>query len=205
MKKYLYASLIGIVFYICLTTLHYCRSAQEYKAKYERADNNLRASEATANNLEKSNQEYWYTITELKNSKDSINQKLLEAAAKLKIKDKNITQMQYQTSVITKTDTITLKGDTIFKETMLPLDTVIGDKWYNTELKLRYPSTITVSPTFFSEKEVIVSKKKEYINKPSKIFFIRWFQKKREVIAIDVIENNPYIENGQNKFIKVVN
>ena len=129
---------------------------------------------------------------------------MLETAKQLKIKEKNIQYLQYHTATITKTDTITIKGDTIFKEKMLPIDTLIGDNWYTTKLKLEYPSTIIVSPSFNSEKEVIVSKKKEYINKPSKIFFIRWFQKKREVITVDVIENNPYIKEYQNKFIKVV-
>lgn len=190
-------SLIGTAFYSY-------KSMQDYKAKYERASNNLNATEASLNNLENSNREYWYTISELKASKDSINQKLLETAKQLKIKEKNIQYLQYHTATITKTDTITIKGDTIFKEKMLPIDTLIGDNWYTTKLKLEYPSTIIVSPSFNSEKEVIVSKKKEYINKPSKIFFIRWFQKKREVITVDVIENNPYIKEGQNKFIKVV-
>lgn len=190
-------SLIGTAFYSY-------KSMQDYRAKYERASNNLNATEASLNNLENSNREYWYTIKELKASKDSVNQKLLETAKQLKIKEKNIQYLQYHTATITKTDTITIKGDTIFKEKMLPIDTLIGDNWYTTKLKLEYPSTIIVSPSFNSEKEVIVSKKKEYINKPSKIFFIRWFQKKREVITVDVIENNPYIKEGQNKFIKVV-
>lgn len=204
MKKYIYILVFMIIATMCSTAYHWYSNMKEYKAQYERAANNLRATESTINGLKDDNREYWYTINELKASKDSINQRLLDTAKKLKIKEKNIQYLQYQSSTVTKTDTIVLKSDTIFKETMVPIDTLIGDKWYSTDLKLRYPSTIIITPTFVSEKEVIVSKKKEYDGKPSKIFFIRWFQKKHDVITVDVVENNPYVQEGQNKFIKII-
>ena len=204
MKKYIYIVAFVILSFILSSSYKWYTEMKEYKDQYERAANNLRASESVINGLKDDNREYSYTINELKASRDSINQKLLATANKLKIKEKDIQYLQYQTSTVTKTDTITIKGDTIFKETMVPMDTVIGDAWYTTELKLRYPSTLIVSPSFVSEKEVIISKKKEYDSKPSKIFFIRWFQKKHDVITVDVIENNPYVQEGQNKFIKVV-
>lgn len=204
MKKYLYITAFIVLATLLTTAFNWYKEMQDYKAQYERAANNLRASEAQINGLKNDNREYWYTIKELKNSKDSINQKLLATAKQLKIKEKNIQYLQYQSSVATKTDTIVMEGDTIFKETMVPVDTVIGDYWYTTGLKLEYPSTIVVSPTFKSEKEVIVSKKKEYDGTPSKIFFIRWFQKKHDVVTVDVIENSPYIQEGQKRFIKIV-
>ena len=61
-------------------------------------------------------------------------------------------------SKVQKVDTITLV-DTIFTPTV-DLDTTIGDKWYSLNLKLKYPSSIIVSPTFTSEKNGIYVFKK---------------------------------------------
>ncbi|MBQ9391958.1 MAG: hypothetical protein IJU02_07185 [Lachnospiraceae bacterium] len=204
MGKYIYIILFAILAIGIGTALKWHSDMEQYKAQYERASNNIRAIEAEANCLKNNNREYLYTIDELKQSKDSINQKLLETTKKLNIKEKNIQYLQYQSSVITKTDTITLVGDTIFKETMPVIDTLVSDEWYATRLKLEYPSSIIVSPTFISKKQVIVSKKREYNNTPSKIFFIRWFQKKHDVVTVDVIEGNPYIQEDQTRFIKII-
>jgi hypothetical protein len=50
---------------------------------------------------------------------------------------------------------------------------------------------------------VVINNKKEYNKKPSKIFFIRWFQKKHLVTEVNVEERNPYIKSKENKFIKI--
>ena len=86
--------------------------------------------------------------------------------------------MYYMSSRATKTDTLTLKGDTIFKDKSVKVDTLIGDTWYNIRVKLQYPATIVTTPTFKSEKYVIASYKKEYIDTPSKLWIVRLFQKK---------------------------
>ena len=123
-------------------------------------------------------------------------------AEELKIKSNKIQYMQYQTKTIYKTDTLQLK-DTLF----LPkahLDTLIGDKWYSLRLKLDYPSTVVASPVFNSEQYVIINTKKEYNKKPSKWFFIRWFQKKHWVTEVNVRENSPYVTSKEKKFIKII-
>jgi hypothetical protein len=110
--------------------------------------------------------------------------------------------LQYQLSTASRTDTIQVP-DTIFIPEV-NIDTLVGDKWYNLRLQLNYPSTIVASPTFNSEKFVIINSKKEYNKTPSKIFFIKWFQKKHNVIEVNVEEKNPYIETKQQKFIKIL-
>ena len=100
--------------------------------------------------------------------------------------------MQYIESVIQKTDTINYR-DTIFQK-MAPIDTLVGDQWYNLAMRLEYPSTISITPKFISEKYVVVDNKRRIPN-PSKIFFIRWFQKKHTYTTIEVVEKNPYIQN----------
>lgn len=202
MKKYLYIAVVilacSIVGFIIKTTV----DLKKYKELYNRELTNVEAYDRLNSDTQKELREFKFTMSELRASKDSINQKLIHTLDSIKLKDKNIQYLQYNTSIIQKTDTVVLQ-DTIFR-TPVDIDTVIGDKWYNLKLGLKYPSTIITEPTFNSEKQVIISTKKEYNKKPSKIFFIRWFQKKHQVVTVDVIENNPYIENKDNRFIKVV-
>lgn len=176
--------------------------AQKYKTLYNKERQNVEAYENLNSSLNEDIKEFQLTIDELKNSKDSINRELARQIKAKKIKDKTIQSIQYTTSVASKTDTIILT-DTIFKRPV-DIDTIVGDKWYNLKLGLKYPSTIITEPTFKSEKYVIIHTKKEYNKKPSKIFFIRWFQKKHTTIVVDVEEKNPYIENQENRFVKIV-
>lgn len=205
MKKYIY--IIGIVAAITLIASlnKQCSELEKYKELYDRELTNVRAYENENAGLNGEIRQYKRTMDDMRMSADSINQKLLDEIDRLKIKDKNVQYLQYTTEVIHKTDTIKIKGDTIFQEKLVtnPIDTVIGDQWYNLDLKLRYPSTIVASPTFNSEKYVIIHSKKEYIKPPSKIFFIRWFQKKHRVTTVDIIEKNPYIQSKENRFIEI--
>ena len=203
MEKYLYLLVGVVVLALSAAVYKMDKDIKEYKSEIIRMSDNLNAYELSNSNLESENRMYKFTIDELKSSKDSINQKLLDMAEKLKIKDKNIEALQYHQSVITKTDTIVL-NDTIFRDRTFALDTIMGDKWYTLGLNLKYPSTIVASPTFNSEKYIIVNKVKEYDKTPSKIFFIRWFQKKHWVLKIDVVEENPYIKNKEFRFIEIV-
>lgn len=202
MKKYLYIA-IAIALLASISSLFKtCSDLKKYKELYNRELLNVEAYDNLNAQVDRQIREFTFTINELRASRDSINQKLLHTLDSLKIKDKNVQYLSYNTSIIQKTDTLLLR-DTIFKEPV-NIDTIIGDKWYNLKLGLKYPSTIIANPTFNSEKHVIISTKKEYNKKPSKIFFIRWFQKKHNVVTVDVIEHNPYIDNKENRFIKVI-
>lgn len=201
MKKYLLIILLvaGVLFSIKGIYGKY----QFYKDSFERASNNIRAYEAEYSALEEKNRQFSLTIDELLSSKDSINQKLIEVSERLKIKNKNLKELQYHSSIISKVDTVIFR-DTIFKKEV-NIDTIIGDQWYNVDMKLKYPSSIVLKPTFKSNKYVVISTKKEYNKKPSKIFFIRWFQKKHTEVIVDIVEENPYIENKESRFIQIVN
>lgn len=206
MKKYLYI-IVAVALITLIASLNkQCSELEKFKELYDRELSNVRAYENENAGLNGEIRQYKRTMDDMRMSADSINQKLLDEIDRLKIKDKNIQYLQYQTQVIHKTDTIKIKGDTIFQEKLVtnPIDTVIGDQWYNLDLKLRYPSTIVASPTFNSEKYVVIHTKKEYIKKPSKIFFIRWFQKKRLVVEVTVSEKNPYIKNKDQRFIEII-
>ena len=51
---------------------------------------------------------------------------------------------------------------------------------------------------------ILKYKRKEPNKKPKKTKLGRLFQKKRKVLEVEVVENNPNIVIKQNKFIKVI-
>lgn len=202
MRKYMYLALILVLSALLVKGYKIYNDAQKYKGLYDKEKQNVEAYENLNSSLNEDIKEFQLTIDELRNSKDSINRELANQIEARKIKDKTVQSIQYTTSIASKTDTIVLT-DTIFKRPV-DVDTIVGDEWYNLKLGLKYPSTIITQPTFKSEKYVIIHTKKEYNKKPSKIFFIRWFQKKHTSVVVDVEEKNPYIENGESRFIKII-
>lgn len=164
---------------------------------------NQKASIAENSSLKDENRVFKFTVEQLNYYNDSILQKMNDARKELRIKDKNIKQLQYLLSVSTKKDTV-LFTDTLFRDKELALDTIIGDKWYNIRLGLKYPNLIYTEPTFTSEKYIIVNKKRETVNPPKKFFLFRWFQKKHWVMEVHIKEENPYIKETNNKFVEII-
>lgn len=143
------------------------------------------------------------TVEQLNYINDSIIVKMNEVRKKLKIKDKNIKELEYQLSEAKKTDTLIFR-DTLFRNPELKIDTTLRDKWYSLNLKLEYPSTVIASPKFISERYVVQSLRKETIKPPKKCWIGRLFQKRHKVIETEVIEKSPYIINKQEKYIKII-
>ena len=189
-------SLLGIGVYIW-------NERQDLKKEVCTLRNNQKAFIAENSSLKDESRAFKFTIEQLNYYNDSILQKMNNVRKKLKIKDKNIKQLQYLLSVSTKKDTV-LFTDTIFRDKSLALDTIIGDKWYNIRLGLKYPNLIYTEPTFTSEKYIIVNKKKETVNPPKKFFLFRWFQKKHWIMEVHIKEKNPYIKEIDNKFVEII-
>lgn len=153
--------------------------------------------------LKNQNRAFQFTIEQLEYFNDSLIIKMNEVRKELKIKDTDLKQMQYLLSEAHRSDTIVFR-DTIFRESVIKVDTILGDKWYKLNLSLRQPSTIIAEPSFISEKYIIVNYRKETVDPPKKCFILRWFQRKHKVVEVEVIEKNPYIENRQQKFVEIV-
>lgn len=202
MKKYIYGAILALIISLASWGWYEHKQAQKYTQLYEVASANNKAYESDLAYNSRVARAYQMSIDDLKESNDSLVRELLQVKKERKIKDSQVQQMSYQKSEATRTDTVNLR-DTIFVP-RVDIDTTLVDQWYRLDLSLKYPSTIAVTPTFESERYVIVSAKRETINKPSKIFFIRWFQKKHTVITVDVEEKNPHITIQQQKFIKVL-
>ncbi len=202
--KYIYLgiSLLMVVLFISIYALFSTKRSADKKMK--EAVENAKAYSELFSNSEDKNRAFKLTIDQLKNSNDSIFQELNVARKELKVKDSKLKSLQYVSSSFFKVDTITLKDDTIFKDSHVNIDTLLSDDWYSVKVELKYPSTVTIEPTFKSIKYIVVSAKKETVNPPKRFFLFRWFQKKQIRLNVDVVEKNPYMQNQDNRFVEIV-
>ena len=203
-KKYIRIGVIVLTSLLAVSTYIFYNRNQNLKEEISVSMSNQKAFIAENSSLKEENRVFKFTVEQLNYYNDSILQKMNEVRKELKIKNKDLKQMQYLLSEATKKDTIVFR-DTLFREPTLDIDTIIGDKWYSIRLGLKYPNLITTNPTFISEKYIIVNKKKETINPPKKFFLFRWFQKKHLVMEVHIKEKNPYIKEVNNKFVEIIN
>lgn len=203
MKKYIRIAIVIVLSLLAISTYTLYTNNQSLKEEISVSMSNQKAFIAENSSLKEKNRVFKFTVEQLNYYNDSILQKMNDVRKELKIKDDNLKQMQYLLSEATKKDTIVFR-DTLFREPTLDIDTLVGDKWYQMKLGLKYPSTITTDPKFVSEKYIIVDYKKETINPPKKCWLLRLFQKKHTILEVNVIEKNPYIENKNSKFIEVI-
>lgn len=153
--------------------------------------------------LESSNKALLINVELLNNSNDSIIKELNNIRKSLKIKDKEIESLHKINSEIHRVDSLIVR-DTIFSEPDICIDTTLYDYWGFTNIFLKYPSFINVESVMDSNLSIYTFYRKEPIKKPKKTKIGRFFQKKRKVLEMEVVENNPNIVIKQNKFIKVI-
>lgn len=205
-KNVKYFLICGLILSILSVVNNYflIKSKTSTDKKWKEAVENAKAYSELFSNSESKNRAFKLTIDQLKNSNDSIFQELNEARKELKVKDSKLKSLQYVSSSFSKVDTISLKGDTIFKNSHVNIDTLLSDKWYSVRVGLKYPSTVSIEPKFLSIKYIVVSAKKETVNPPKRFFLFRWFQKKQIRLNVDVVEKNPYVQNQDNRFVEIV-
>lgn len=202
-RKYINIGVVVIVGLLAISTYSLYRSNTSLKEELSISKANEKAFIVENNGLKDQNRAFQFTVEQLEYFNDSLITKMNEVRKELKIKDRDLKQMQYLLSEAQKKDTIVFR-DTIFRDPLVRVDTLLGDKWYQLKLGLRYPSTIITEPKFVSEKYIIVDYRKETVDPPKKCFIARWFQKKHKVVEVEVVEKNPYIENKQQRFIEIV-
>lgn len=202
-RKYIGIIALALILVLGVTTYVQYEKVNSLKTELSISKSNEKAFIAENNGLKEENIAFKFTIDQLNYFNDSLTTKMNDVRKELKIKDKDLKQMQYLLSQAQKTDTIRFR-DTLFIDKTLQLDTLIGDEWYNIRLGLQYPNLITTTPTFKSETYIVTSSKKETINPPKKCAIARWFQKKHRVVEVEIVEKNPYIENKQQRFIEII-
>lgn len=201
-KKYIRIIVLVLLGILVLNNIRLYYNNKDLEKNLSISKNNEKAFIKENSSLKEQQIMFQFSTEQLYYLKDSLITEMNKVRDSLKIKDKNLKQMQYLKSRVSKIDTLIFK-DTIFVDS-LNLDTVIKDDWYNLSLRLSYPNNIIVSPEFKSEKFIYSSSKKETVNPPRKFFLFRWFQKKHYVVEVDIVEKNPYIKSEQSKFIEII-
>lgn len=202
-KKYVLAFEIILILSLMISSFVLYTNNQSLKKDLYTSINNEKAFMSENSILRDENMAFKFTIEQLNYYNDSILHRMNEVRKELRIKDNDLKQMQYLLAEAAKRDTIVFR-DTLFRDHSLNMDTLVGDKWYQVRIGLKYPSTVITTPKFISEKFVIVNYRKETVNPPKKCALARLFQKKHKIVEVKVVENNPYIENKQNRFVEII-
>lgn len=203
LKKYACIGSVVLMMIAIITLCFTLNSKSKTENRWKEAVTNIKSYENMFSDSKDKSIAFQLTIAQLKHYNDSIFQELNDVRKELKIKDSKLKSLQYISSNFVKSDTIILK-DTIFKDQGIDIDTLLSDEWYSVRVGLRYPSSVIVTPRFKSEKNVIVSTKRETVNPPKRFFLFRWFQKKHTVLHVNVVEKNPYIVDQDNRYVEVV-
>lgn len=142
------------------------------------------------------------TNAQLKYSNDSLLQKIAKEQKSEGIKDKNLKGAGYIAATGGKADSIPYP-DTIF-QAKVAIDTLVGDKWINNELILKYPGYVKITSKINLESYIFIESKRVTINPPDKFFLFRWFQKKQTILNVRVTEKNPYVINKEQRFVQII-
>lgn len=202
MNKLVYI-LLGVLILTGISMYWLYNRYQKLTAEYSISIENIKAYDAELSDLRDDTKVYKLTIEQLNYFNDSILKKMKVVQKELGIKDKRLQQLQYETSHAQRADTIILK-DTLFIDSQLKLDTIVGDKWFRTNLHLEFPSTIALKPEIELERYTFISGKRETVNPPKKFFLFRWFQKKMTIVTVTVKEKNPYVKNRESRYVEII-
>lgn len=202
MKKYFYLAILLIFCILTCTCMYQCSYIKSLNDKLDTSTANEKALFDRLTGAQNDMVVYSNTIINLKHSKDSTVQELIKTKEKLKIKDKELLAMGSMNTTITVHDTLQLH-DTIFREDFR-LDTTLVDNWKTIQLGLRYPDTINIGCEVKSDKDVFITKTREYAEEPHWFFICRWFQRKVDVIRVKIEEKNPFVTSQEDVFIKVL-
>ena len=178
----------------------YQKQVNNLKTSLDYAENNVKAYASLNDSITQNNRVFSLKIEDLTRLNDSLFLEMKSVSDRLKIREDRIRQMQYLMDSYNKTDTVIVR-DTIFKETGFKLDTLFGDEWGKTRLQLEHPNTIIVGHSYTNKKHVIFASYKEPI-KERKWFLPRWFTRKRTYVEATVVDENPYVETKETRFIE---
>ena len=204
-EKLLIALVIALSILLCISIyINRCRIAQN-----KSNEANLNAYIALNDTLRSTNRMFEFKASQLNYLNDSLVNQMNTIRKNMGVKDNNLKGLGYIKSTVRIHDTVLVNrirdGDN-----SLSIDTVINKKWYQIEIDYKgskcseCKDTLIVSPKVSSEKYVVISTSKEYVDAPKKWWLQRIFQKKEEVVDVKVVETNPYIYSDHERFIKVI-
>ena len=204
-EKMLIALVIALSILLCISIyIDRCRIAQN-----KSNEANLKAYIALNDTLRSTNRMFEFKASQLNYINDSLVNQMNTIRKNIGVKDKNLKGLGYIKSTVRIHDTLFVNRIRDGDKT-LSIDTVINKKWYQIEIDYKgsrcseCKDTLIVSPKVSSEKYVVISTSKEYVDAPKKWWLQRIFQKKEEVVDVKVVETNPYIYSDHERFIKVI-
>lgn len=203
MKKWIYIIFSILLSLFILYFINTIKNNKKLRGEIDIYNQNIETLLHTRDTLEISNRALLINTDLLNDSNDSLIRELNKIRKDIKIKEKEIESLHKINLIGNKKDSLIVK-DTIFRDKLINIDTTIRDKWSAVNIKLEYPSTIKVDMTMMSDLSIFTYNRKEPIKKPKKTKLGRFFQKKRKVLEVEVVENNPNIVIKQNKFIKII-
>ena len=206
LNRVIRVSVVVAILALIIIVVRRCKSAED---KLEGYETNWIALSNENNKNAKSSKLYEFKLSQLKYINDSLMNAMDSVRRSLNIKDKNTKGLGYVKSTILIHDTVFVNRIRDGDKT-ISIDTTVNKKWYQIQLDYRgskcneCKDTLIVSPKVTSEKYVVISTQKEYVDTPKKFWIQRIFQKKDEVIDVKVIETNPYIYSNEDRFVKVI-
>ena len=199
MKKYITILKIVLIVSLVFTVVILSINNSKLKESVNVYDNNFKALNLERDSLNKTTIAYKFNIEQLEYINDSILNDLNNTRKQLKIKDKEILQMQSIKTEISTKDSIFIK-DTIFRDNFVKIDTIIGDNWHTLAVNLN-KDKLAIKATYTSDLKVFAKSTKEIIGTPKKCWLGRVFQKKYKAIRVVVKDENPYSVIKEKKFI----
>ena len=204
MQKYIVITVTALIVLLFVLTSIFHNQLLDCMEQLEQAENNTKALLMAKDSLSNNGRILQLSIDQLECYNDSITKVLNKTIDKLNVEKNKVTQLQYSSMTNTRTDTLVFR-DTLFIKDINIDTTTTDNKWYSINIKLRYPNTLNVTPTFNNEIVTIFNYKKETINPPKKCFILRWFQKKHIITETRIINNNPYSTVDTTRIIEIVN
>lgn len=197
--KYYKIVAVGFVSLLIATIFVQNHKLQKVNKEIERITNNLRSYEESASDASARNRVLQLTIGELTHSQDSLIQEVNKAKKELKIKDKNLEQVQVINTEIKDTVHTVIKHKQVDFEEKLelnPLTTIIVS---------RKDSILTAKIDIKNQQILFIEEKKEYKNKYkngwSRFWHFDW--KKINTRQYQIHNSNPLIKVTDTRVIEI--
>lgn len=190
---------VGLVSLLIATVFVQNHQLQKKNKEIDRITNNVRAYEQLASQKEQLNRVLQLTIEELNTSNDSLLKEAKDAQKKLKIKDKNLTDVNVINTEIK--DSVR----TIIKRKLIDFDEELKINPLTTIIVSRKDSILKATLDIKNQQILFVEEKKEYKNKYRNAF-VRFFHfdwKRIRTKKYQIVNSNPIIKVTDTRIIEL--
>ena len=190
---------VGLVSLLIATVFVQNHQLQKKNKEIDRITNNVRAYEQLASQKEQLNRVLQLTIEELNTSNDSLLKEAKDAQKKLKIKDKNLTDVNVINTEIK--DSV----GTIIKHKLIDFDEELKINPLTTIIVSRKDSILKATLDIKNQQILFVEEKKEYKNKYRNGFirFLHFDWKRIRTKKYQIVNSNTIIKVTDTRVIEL--